>query len=98
MLGPSACSPHSRDLGCPGRGGPTAPRASGLPEEATVSFLLNNTVLTRQMLFWVPAVTTKLRAGSSRHCFHLLLIEWMQRQQEIVNGLLSPVLVVTQRV
>lgn len=94
---PSACS-HSRDLSCPGRGGPTALRASGPPEVATVSFLLYNTVLTRQVLFWVPAVTTKLHAGSSRHCFHLLLIEWMQRQQEIVNGLLTPVLVVTQKV
>ena len=70
-----AGSAHSH----PPRREPRAPRASGLRGEATVSLLLNNTVLTRQVLFWAPVVTTQLRAGSSWHCFHLFLIEWMQR-------------------
>lgn len=56
---PPAGSLHPCTFGCPERAGPTALRASGLLEEATVSFLLNNTVLTRQVLLWVPAVTTK---------------------------------------
>lgn len=69
-------SPHLH----PVRRRPTAPRASDRPEEAVVALMLNNTLLTRQVVFWAPVVTTQLRAGSSWHCFHLLLMEWMQRR------------------
>lgn len=92
---PQARSPHSGALCLPPRGGPLgrgppASQAWYTVSRRGISFPLNSTVQTRQVQLWVAAVTIKLRAGPSPHCFHLLLIVWIQRQQETVNRLLFP--------
>lgn len=92
---PLARSPHSGALCHPVRGGPPGrgPPASQAWYTASrrgISFPLNSMVQTRQVQLRAAAVTPKLQAGPSPHCFHLLLIVWIQRQQETVNRLLFP--------